>query len=58
MRGRYAVAALGTLLGLAWTAFSRALWTRPDAVTQALRDRYTRGEMSDDEYDQHLATFA
>jgi uncharacterized membrane protein len=46
-----------SLIVLAWKAIgARGLWARPDAATQVLRERYARGEISDDEYRKRLVT--
>lgn len=48
------------LIGLAvlvWRVLAaRRLWQRPDQATQILRERYARGEISEDEYRKRLAT--
>jgi putative membrane protein len=33
-------------------------WHRPDSATQVLRERYARGEISEEEYRQRLSTLA
>ncbi len=46
-----------TLIVLAWKIIgNRTWWTRQDSATQILRERYARGEISDDEYRKRLAT--
>jgi len=48
---------LVSLIALAWKAIgARGLWHRPDTATQALRERYARGEITDDEYRKRVAT--
>ncbi len=48
-----------SLIVLAWKVIgARAVWTRPDPATQLLRERYARGEISDDEYRKRLAALA
>jgi len=34
------------------------LWHRPDSATQLLRERYARGEISEEEYRKRLSTLA
>ena len=34
------------------------IWRRPDSATQILRERYARGEISEDEYRKRAATLA
>jgi uncharacterized membrane protein len=34
------------------------LWRRPDSATQVLRERYARGEISEEEYRKRLSTLA
>ena len=34
------------------------LWRRPDSATQLLRERYARGEISEEEYRKRLSTLA
>ncbi|HLJ61142.1 MAG TPA: SHOCT domain-containing protein [bacterium] len=51
------VALIVSVLVLIWKAIgARTLWARPDAATQVLRERYARGEITDDEYHKRLAT--
>jgi putative membrane protein len=35
-----------------------AIWRRPDSAAQILRERYARGEISEDEYRKRAATLA
>lgn len=37
---------------------ARTFWQRPDPATQVLRERYARGELSEDEYRKRLATLS
>lgn len=37
---------------------TRPLWQRPDNAVQILRERYARGEISEDEYRKRAATLA
>jgi len=47
------------LVVLVWRVLSaRTLWQRPDNATQLLRERYARGEISEDEYRKRLVTLA
>ncbi len=47
------------LILLAWRLLgARTLWHRPDPATQLLRERYARGEISEDEYRKRLATLS
>jgi putative membrane protein len=49
---------VGVLL-LIWRLLgARSVWQRPDAATQILRERYARGEISEDEYKKRLTTLA
>jgi len=62
------VAGLGLLLRLLliigliliiWRALTTpTVWRRPDSATQILRERYARGEISEDEYRKRAATLA
>src|SRR5438552_7944581 len=68
--GRWMVAAVGTflalrvvliigLLVLVWRLLAaRGVWHRPDSATQLLRERYARGEITEEEYRKRLATLA
>ena len=53
---------LALLVGLAivvWRLLGvRGLWNRPDSAMQVLRERYARGELSEDEYRKRLATLS
>lgn len=45
------------LILVVWRWFmTRRLWYRPDSATQILRERYARGEISEDEYRKRAAT--
>jgi uncharacterized membrane protein len=47
------------LLVIAWRVItSRSLWGRPDAAVQAVRERFARGEISEDEYRKRLAVLS
>jgi len=51
------VALIVSVILLIWKVIgARTLWARPDAATQVLRERYARGEISDDEYRKRLVT--
>jgi hypothetical protein len=45
------------LVVLVWRLLgARPLWQRPDPAVQALRERYARGEIGEDEYRTRLGT--
>ena len=47
------------LVIVVWRLVSAAgLWHRPDSATQVLRERYARGEISEEEYRKRLSTLA
>lgn len=47
------------LILVVWRLFlTRPLWQRPDSAVQILRERYARGEISEDEYRKRAATLA
>ena len=47
------------LILLIWRALTTpTIWRRPDSATQILRERYARGEISEDEYRKRAATLA
>ncbi len=53
-----ALLVIGLLL-LIWRLLgARTLWNRPDGATQLLRERYARGEISEDEYRKRLTTLS
>ncbi len=50
---------LVSLLVVAWRLIgARTLFHRPDSATQILRERYARGEISEEEYRKRLVTLA
>lgn len=47
------------LILLIWRLLTTpTIWRRPDSATQILRERYARGEISEDEYRKRAATLA
>jgi len=47
------------LLVLIWKAItSRTFWHRPDSAMQVLRERFARGEISEDEYRKRLTVLS
>jgi Short C-terminal domain len=47
------------LLVIAWKVITlRSLWERPDGAVQAVRERFARGEISEDEYRKRLAVLS
>jgi uncharacterized membrane protein len=63
--GMFALAAflrflfLIALLVIAWKVITlRSLWGRPDGAVQAVRERFARGEISEEEYRKRLAALS
>jgi putative membrane protein len=47
------------LILLIWRALTtQTIWRRPDSALQILRERFARGEISEDEYHKRAATLA
>ncbi|HLW46917.1 MAG TPA: SHOCT domain-containing protein [bacterium] len=47
------------LLVIAWKVITlRSLWGRPDAAVQVVRERFARGEISEEEYRKRLAALS
>jgi uncharacterized membrane protein len=53
-----ALLVLGLLIVIWRVLAMRTLWQRPDSATQLVRERYARGEISEDEYRERLATLS
>ncbi len=53
-----ALLVLGLLIVIWRVLATRTLWQRPDSATQLVRERYARGEISEDEYRKRLATLS
>ena len=55
----FRLALLVGLVVVVWRVLgARGLWHRPDSATQILRERYARGEISEDEYRKRLVTLS
>jgi uncharacterized membrane protein len=47
------------LLVIAWKVIGlRSLWDRPDGAVQTVRERFARGEISEEEYRKRLAALS
>lgn len=46
----------GLILVLWRVLTAQTIWNRPDSATQILRERYARGEISEDEFRKRVAT--
>ena len=50
---------LASLLVIAWKVITlRSLWGRPDAAVQAVRERFARGEINEEEYRKRLVVLS